>query len=243
MNPFHSTDLDLHFSKATRASIDAILKPSSAILAEFPALTSTEWNLKPDMDVRIHQDMFGNKMDGGKTDWSGLFEVQVSKKKPVQPEVSDVSKEGGGPIEKKGKKRPRSSPICDVDQYVIPTDLDVLTGRGGFTKKHPGNIDFRKDIEKEKGRYLELGNTRDEKGRLFKTAISEAIVERVKARGGRFLDKVDDDDHDEKNPRWFVMSDEDAREKASQALRTNETPQDRKAKKTKYLLKKKQKQG
>jgi len=136
----------------------------------------------------------------------------------------------------KRKYRPRPKHVPDDKEYVQPTQDDVLTGRGGFTNQNRGNKRYREDLETQKELYRELGDTRDINGRLLKTNVAEAVILRVRENGGRFLDK------DTKDGRWYIMSDVAAREKASQALRTNETPEERKAKRTRHLLKKRDQQ-
>ncbi len=88
-----------------------------------------------------------------------------------------------------------------------PNDSDVLCGRGGLTNHHPGNIRFREFVAEEKSRYVGLGNSKKEK-----TYFSEHILRTVHNYGGRFLKK-------DKAGKWFVVDNDVARTKCSQALR------------------------
>lgn len=87
----------------------------------------------------------------------------------------------------------------------IPTDEDVLLGRGGLTNHHPGNKRYRKEASKLKAKYMKCTKKQ-------KTGVSEQLVKRVKSWGGRFLIR-------EKNGVYYEASKDKARKKASQALR------------------------
>ena len=94
-------------------------------------------------------------------------------------------------------------------KYIIgePTDLDVLLGRGGGANKHPGNIKYRKEVEKIKPRYCHV------RTKTGKTDMSYAVVNHVYQYGGRFLEK------DRQQGMWFLADPKKARKKCSQALR------------------------
>ena len=59
--------------------------------------------------------------------------------------------------------------------HVTPTDLDVLRGRGEYTNKHPGNVRFRKEVEKVKSLY-QTSSTR-EKNKLSWVSTGESLLE------------------------------------------------------------------
>ena len=59
--------------------------------------------------------------------------------------------------------------------HVTPTDLDVLRGRGEYTNKHPGNVRFRKEVEKVKSLY-QTSSTR-EKNELSWVSTGESLLE------------------------------------------------------------------
>jgi hypothetical protein len=104
------------------------------------------------------------------------------------------------PSKKKTKKR-----IIDENAVCVPTDDDVLFGRGGFANKHPGNIRFRKTAL-ELRRVYERSPSKEEKYH-----ISQILVESVTSEGGRFLEKGKDGE-------WHPVIG-GIRKKASQALR------------------------
>lgn len=83
---------------------------------------------------------------------------------------------------------------------------DVLCGRGGGTNMHPGNRYFRELVDEHRRTYLKSRKN-------DKPSISQAIVEAVRLKGGKFLKKCDETDL------WFEIGNESAHEKTSQALR------------------------
>jgi hypothetical protein len=85
-----------------------------------------------------------------------------------------------------------------------PGKLDILKGRGGLTNHHPGNVKFRNEARKLRSEYKHADTTRHQKY-LF----SLDLVNKVKAYGGRFLEKGKDD-------LWYEMDEKAARKKASQ---------------------------
>jgi len=101
--------------------------------------------------------------------------------------------------------------------YVVPTDRDVLCGRGGKSNHHPGNHDYLKKRSEIQPQYKAAD-------KAATTAISQALVDSVKATGGRFL-QLEEGTTD----KWYEISNRDARKKASQALR--EDPNKRAARK------------
>ena len=131
------------------------------------------------------------------------------------------------PNVKKGKKKrgPRRK-APDVKCYVEKTKLDVLMGRGGASNHHLGNEDYRKEILKHQEPYKNLS-------RQDKTTFSANIVRWVHGRGGRFLMR------DGRGKPWYIAPDEVARQKVSQALREDHSPEGRAAKKSKIAKHKK----
>merc|ERR1739844_125283 len=91
---------------------------------------------------------------------------------------------------------------CDLQ----PTEHDVLSGRGTSINKHPGNISYRKVIDRCKPIYLELP-TKEEKRQY-----SILVKKHIEDCGGRFLKKS-------LLGTWVIMDDNDARKKVSQSLR------------------------
>ena len=85
---------------------------------------------------------------------------------------------------------------------IVPTDLDVLFGRGPKIAGH--NAKFRGEVKRFTRKYRQTG-----KGK--KSIISNNVVKCVKANGGRFLALSEG-----KNKRWYEVSDDRAYNKVSQ---------------------------
>jgi hypothetical protein len=106
----------------------------------------------------------------------------------------------------KASKRKRRKPrMIDESKVVVPTDNDVLFGRGGFTNTHPGNLRFR-------AKALELRPWYSESTKEDKQRIADVLVEFIKADGHRFVEKG-------KDGLWHEVIGNGAHTKASQALR------------------------
>eukprot|EP00551_Chaetoceros_affinis_P012587 CAMPEP_0203681996 /NCGR_PEP_ID=MMETSP0090-20130426/44394_1 /ASSEMBLY_ACC=CAM_ASM_001088 /TAXON_ID=426623 /ORGANISM="Chaetoceros affinis, Strain CCMP159" /LENGTH=288 /DNA_ID=CAMNT_0050550723 /DNA_START=26 /DNA_END=892 /DNA_ORIENTATION=+ len=93
------------------------------------------------------------------------------------------------------------------ENYVTPTDSDILGGRGNGVNSHPGNCNFRKLIKENKEKYLKAGGT------FEKRQIVREIMGVTQSEGGRFL-KLNPE-----NDKWFIISVDEAEKKTSQALR------------------------
>ncbi|EJK47748.1 hypothetical protein THAOC_33515 [Thalassiosira oceanica] len=110
-----------------------------------------------------------------------------------------------------------------------PTSKDILRGRGGATNRHPGNHTFRDEARKLRAEYRSSGvssvclvfcainqplltflslDIEQDTTRQEKYLLSIELVKRVKAYGGRFLERGQDD-------KWYEMGDYDQRKKAS----------------------------
>jgi hypothetical protein len=94
-----------------------------------------------------------------------------------------------------------------------PGPHDVLCGRGGGINAHIGNVAFRELVKHDKERYNLEAN------KVKKAQISQDIVDRVKAEGGRFLRRDDDSSHYRHQSLWVEIDDLKALAKTSQALR------------------------
>jgi len=99
-----------------------------------------------------------------------------------------------------------SSPA--VKEFVlVPTDLDVLLGRGGKTNNHPGNKRYREEVLTVKPMYHDCTTKPEKKN------VSELLMAYVHHYGGRFLSK------DCRTGHWYIACPKTARKKCSQALR------------------------
>ena len=119
-----------------------------------------------------------------------------------------------------GQKRCRRIEPLEKE-YVEITDNDVLLGRGGLSNRHPGNIVYRQHILEHQREYKLLKTD-------AKTEMSMEVVAWVKKRGGRFLKR----DENAPGQPYYIATDVTARQKVSQALREDHTPEGRQQKKS-----------
>jgi aromatic ring-opening dioxygenase LigB subunit len=90
----------------------------------------------------------------------------------------------------------------------VPTDKDVLFGRGERSNKHAGNKEYLAKVELKEEFY------RAAKTDMEKRTIVRDIVKEIHDQGGRFLEK------EEALPkRWFEAHPEEAFMKVAQAFR------------------------
>jgi hypothetical protein len=99
---------------------------------------------------------------------------------------------------------------------------DVLIGRGPTYYNHCGNQRF---LHVLKPHYQKLYKSAQ---KAKKRGIAQQMVDAVFLSGGRFMER------NSKTGAWFEVSNDRAREKASQTLRENLTTQDRREKRLKY---------
>lgn len=112
------------------------------------------------------------------------------------------------------KKEPKKK------KYVEKRDNDVLLGRGGCANNHQGNKIYLQRVLGLQKWYKTL--PRDKKSNC-----SNSVVQWIHNRGGRFLKR------ENKRSRWYIVTPATARQKVSQALREDHTPEGRALKKSK----------
>lgn len=83
---------------------------------------------------------------------------------------------------------------------------DVLSGRGGGTNRHPGNIHFRRIVSEAQPNYVKSRKKN-------KSSIARNIVQSIRNKNGRFLKFIPE------TGLWHDVGDKKATEKTSQALR------------------------
>lgn len=88
----------------------------------------------------------------------------------------------------------------------ISLTISRVTGRGGETNNHVGNIRYRDLVKKYQPQYLKAK-------RRVKPQIARQIVDTIRRRNGRFLKKAAGENT------WRDVGNTKAREKTSQALR------------------------
>lgn len=115
-------------------------------------------------------------------------------------------------------------------KFVIPTEIDILLGRGGRSNNHPGNKRYLEEVNALKHCYR--SSSKNER-----TDWSQCLVDYVHAYGGRFLR------FDREASQWYEVPNRIARKKASQALREENTPESRAKKRQRYKKPKTQSKG
>jgi hypothetical protein len=99
------------------------------------------------------------------------------------------------------------TPLLDEgEDFVQPSEMDILSGRGSGPKNHPGNIRFMELVRLHKEEYAS-----SPKGR--KREISHSIVETLQNEGRRFLQ------FSEITNQWCTMKIVKALDKTSGAIR------------------------
>lgn len=122
------------------------------------------------------------------------------------PTTASSTKNSSSPKAKKSsKKKKKPKRVIDEGHVCVPTDDDILFGRGGYTNSHPGNIRFRE-------KALEFRPVYERSSKDEKYNISQMLLEAVTSEGARFLEKGQDGE-------WHEVIGNGARKKASQALR------------------------
>lgn len=112
---------------------------------------------------------------------------------------------------------PKHNVVMDRPGKVLHTTMkveaddisskDVLFGRGKHHRDHPGNAQMRNLTRAFYPAYIACQD-RDEK-----THITKCIVDSIRLHGGRFLK------YDKEGQCWVVVSEEEARQKVSHAIR------------------------
>jgi len=126
--------------------------------------------------------------------------------KPSQaPNTKGSSKTSSSSTAKKPSKKKKKKREIDEGHVCVPTDDDILFGRGGYTNSHPGNIRFRE-------KALELRPVYERSSKEEKFKISQILLDSIMSDGARFLEKGQDGE-------WHQVKGNGARKKASQALR------------------------
>lgn len=97
-----------------------------------------------------------------------------------------------------------------IDQHPVPSEVDVICGRGGLANHHPGNVAFRKQGALMRPAYMAL----PEEPKREKTRLAFELIQWVFSKGGRFLTRRRSDEP------WTIATWEQIQKKASQILRT-----------------------
>ena len=150
-----------------------------------------------------------------------LFSNANGSSKSAKPKDKPAAATASKPKKKKpGNGQRRAEPVVKV--FVEYTDHDVLCQRGTKSRLHPGNERYRQLVEHHKPEYRSLTD------KFLKTKFAASLVQEIQGYGGRFLEK------DKETGRWFIIADKLARSKAGQALRDDNTPEARQARRERY---------
>lgn len=141
---------------------------------------------------------------------------------PVEPQEGQ---------KRKRKRSPRKKVEPKTKRYVEAAEVDVLLGRGGQSNHWPGNKRYREAVDNLKSWYREI----DDNDKDQKTLLSQCLIDSVHEYEGRFLD------HDANG--WYEIENVMARRKVSQALREDNDPVKRAAKRQRFLAKRAREQA
>lgn len=198
----------LDMERISSSSVDSILMMEKPDL--HGRMSSSEWVLEMNP-----ADLHNSSLSVFKS----LLEIPIPSTVPslMNTPPADPSKQAGAgkntssTAKKRSEKKVRR-PIILGEDICVPTDDDVLFGKGGGINKHPGNKTFRQKILDYR---LVYGPVYDKSDKKTKTAISLSILKEITREGARFLEKGEDG-------KWRrVMNEDAARKKISQALREN----------------------
>jgi hypothetical protein len=99
----------------------------------------------------------------------------------------------------------QSTPQIEISTtFCIPCNADILLGRGGRIRSHPGNKKFRSIVDDYSDFY-------DGAGKFERKGVADQIVQVVKGEGRRFLKK--------EKLGWVEVSDDQARLKVGNVFR------------------------
>jgi hypothetical protein len=93
-----------------------------------------------------------------------------------------------------------------MESITSPADIDILCGKDKTFNKHPGNLLYRQLIEEHAQGYT------NECSKQIKMKVTKDIVGQMERSGARFIRKVG-------NECWKEISNQEARDKTSHALR------------------------
>lgn len=107
---------------------------------------------------------------------------------------------------------PKAPTKADSMSTFRPTNIDVLCGRGGAAIQHPGNKAYRAMVASQRTIYHSSAKNK-------KKIISMSIVEKIREKGGRFLQKREPSSSTKGKTIWVEIGNDKAVAKTCQALR------------------------
>lgn len=124
---------------------------------------------------------------------------QVVKHTTVVDEMGGSNKEESSKLTKE----------LEAKGFAVPSDEDILSGRGTGINLHPGNVFFRKLIQSHKEQYIHADPARKRK-------IIKEVMQKSNQEGNRRYLK-----HDFDTDLYIQISEDEIRKKIGQALREN----------------------
>jgi hypothetical protein len=129
----------------------------------------------------------------------------------VQGRILPLTKHGELTVEAHKKwlyrQKRREEDIENVQRVLIPTNKDVLSGRGRGVQEHVGNLRFRQLVAEKQQEYDAHKDLFGAKGRVV-----DKIIQEILSQGGRFL--KDD------GIGWVALKEAEAREKVAMTFRS-----------------------
>lgn len=147
------------------------------------------------LEERRHAESLEEYMEGG----DDIFDAFV--------DTEDVNTVAGMEADAMASLQTKEPTRSDTSsEVVLPSTVDVISGRGKGLQDHEGNLRYRAIVE----RYRHTYETTTEKGGKGKIII--AVVQEINASGGRFLKQ-------DSKGRWIVLDDEQTEDKVSHSFR------------------------
>lgn len=113
---------------------------------------------------------------------SGKTGESSTEEKTTEPNAAEITGESALAALKAKKKKKKIDP---KDIIKTPNVHDVLLGRGKPFQNHEGNQSMLQIVDMFRKRY-------HESERAFKHEIIEEVLDIIKSKGGRFLERIDD---------------------------------------------------
>jgi len=189
---------DWEMSERSLKVMDDTIPKSSSFNEEFPessSLSSFDDGVPYRQDESILVDSPGS-----------IFDKKQPSIRTESQESATVS--GGTPVDSVPPSSfDKGNTDDDEEITVVPSETDVLFGRGGMSNYHPRNLRYREEVRKRRNKYQTTMDRRE------KQQIAKDVVNIFLRDGGRFLRKIP------KTNKWIVASPKVRNKKVSQALR------------------------
>ncbi len=184
---------------------------STSLLGDLPPISDLPWESDPSL---FEGSWIGKRSDPTLQDDDAPVPREPDEEPPSEEDHRHVvlDEPSARDILRKNKKRKHDPTAPNAEEYVVlPATNDVLFGRGGMSNNNKGNKLYRKEVEKLRPWYQRSCTTENVKFKL-----SLAVVDYVRSTlKGRFLKK-------DKKGSWYIVPNNVARLKVSQALREKE---------------------